>query len=203
MGLSDNKSPQVTKILLSIQANLDTAVFWMASIFPKIANSSSLYSKPLGTIPSASPTTCTAVTLMFQFVCVCMCVCVFNSLARFKYLSTFSLSSFFSPCSPPKWKNLMNGKLFWLVNKNYVWPSGLLVEIRGTFASQNTREFSNCYIPQSRFQVLGDCSKSFNYSGYHWHLYVPQLFQLSSKVQVFSSFCFSSFSHYSVVEHQD
>ena len=34
LGLSDNKSPQVFRILLSILANLNNAVFWMVSTRP-------------------------------------------------------------------------------------------------------------------------------------------------------------------------
>ena len=35
------------------------------------------------------------------------------------------------------------------------------------------------------FKAFVDCSKHSNYNWYHCHLYVPQLFQLSSKIQVF------------------
>ena len=40
-GLSDSKSPQVSRTLLSILANLNNAVVWMVSAHPLIPNSSS------------------------------------------------------------------------------------------------------------------------------------------------------------------
>ena len=44
---------------------------------------------------------------------------------------------------------------------------------------------SDLKFTQSLFQVLWDCSKGSNYDLYHLHLHIPQLLQLSSKVQVF------------------
>ena len=40
-GLSNSKSPQVSRTLLSILADLNNAVFWMVSILPRISNFSS------------------------------------------------------------------------------------------------------------------------------------------------------------------
>ena len=44
-SLSDNKSPQVSRTLLNILANLNNPVVWIVSIHPLISNSSSLLSK--------------------------------------------------------------------------------------------------------------------------------------------------------------
>ena len=40
------ESPRVSKTLFSVQADLNKAVIWMASILPLISNSSSLFSQP-------------------------------------------------------------------------------------------------------------------------------------------------------------
>ena len=52
--LSECKSPQVPWTLLSILASLNNAVNWMVSNLPLISKSPSLFSTPLGTVPSAS-----------------------------------------------------------------------------------------------------------------------------------------------------
>ena len=64
--LSDSKSPQVLRILLSILAVFKNAVVGMVSISPPITNSSSPLSKTLQSIPSASITLCITVTLIFH-----------------------------------------------------------------------------------------------------------------------------------------
>ena len=72
-SLSDSKTPQVSRTLLSIMADLNNAVTLMVSIHLPISNSTSLLSKPLGTIPTAPLTIGITVTLMFlllsQFSC--------------------------------------------------------------------------------------------------------------------------------------
>ena len=52
-SLSDSKSPQVTRILLSILAVLNNAVVWMVSTRPPTSKSSSPFTNPLVTVPSA------------------------------------------------------------------------------------------------------------------------------------------------------
>ena len=52
--------------LLSIQADLNSTVVWMILIVPLIYNSFRLFSKPLGTIPSAPTTMGITVILMFH-----------------------------------------------------------------------------------------------------------------------------------------
>ena len=51
--LSDTKSPQVSRTLLSILVDLNSLVVWMVLLIPVITNSSSLFSEPLQTNPSA------------------------------------------------------------------------------------------------------------------------------------------------------
>ena len=53
-SLSDGKSPQVSRTLLSIPADLNNAVFWMVSTLPVISESSSPFNDPLVTVPKAS-----------------------------------------------------------------------------------------------------------------------------------------------------
>ena len=83
-SLSDNKSPQVSRTLLSILAVLNNAVVWMVSTRPPTFKSSSPFSNPLVTLPNAPITIGIIVTCMFHSF--------FNSLARSKYLSFFSHS---------------------------------------------------------------------------------------------------------------
>ena len=52
-SLSDSKSPQVSRTLLSILAVLNNAVIWMVSTRPPTSKSSSPFSNPLVTVPNA------------------------------------------------------------------------------------------------------------------------------------------------------
>ena len=83
-SLSDSKSPQVSRIRLSILAFLNNAVVWIVSTRPLTSESSRPFKNPLVTVPNASITIGTIVTFMFHSF--------FNSLARSRYLSFFSLS---------------------------------------------------------------------------------------------------------------
>ena len=83
-SLSDSKSPQVSRTLLSILAVLNNAVVWMVSTRPPTSKSSSPFSNPLVTVPNAPITIGIIVTCMFHSF--------FSSLARSRYLSFFSHS---------------------------------------------------------------------------------------------------------------
>ena len=83
-SLSDCKSPQVSRTLLNILTVLNNAVVWMVSTRPPTSKSSSPFSNPLVTVPNAPITVSIIVTFMFHSF--------FNSLARSRYLSFFSLS---------------------------------------------------------------------------------------------------------------
>ena len=65
-SLSNSKSPQVSSILLSIQVDLNDAVFLMVSTHPVIYKSSSLSYNLLVTVPSVPITVGITVTFMFH-----------------------------------------------------------------------------------------------------------------------------------------
>ena len=77
-SLSDSKSPQVSRTCLRILSN---AVVWIVSTCPPISKPSRPFINPLVIVPNAP---ITIVTFMFHSF--------FNSLARSRYLSFFSLS---------------------------------------------------------------------------------------------------------------
>ena len=83
-SLNDRKSPQVSRTLLSIQANLNNAVVWMASIRPLICKSSCTFINPSVTVPRAPITNSVNISFMFRSF--------FNSLAWSRDLSFFSFS---------------------------------------------------------------------------------------------------------------
>ena len=115
-SLSDSKSPQVSKTLLSILAVLNNAVVWMVSTRPPTSKSSSPFSNHLVTVPSASITTGIIVTCMFHSF--------FNSLARSRYLSFFSHSFSFILWSAGTVKSTILQVLFfcWLLLSLVFWP---------------------------------------------------------------------------------
>ena len=86
-SLSDSKSPQVSKILVSILVILNDVVAWMISTRHHISKSSSPFINPLVIVPRAQITIGIIVTFIFHSV--------FNSLARSRYLSFFYFLSFF------------------------------------------------------------------------------------------------------------
>ena len=102
-SLRDNKSPQVSRTLLSIPADLNNAVVWMVSIRHLISKSSSPCTNPLMTIPRAPITISITVTFMF------------NSLAKSRYLFFFSLSFNFTLCSVGTTKSTFRLVLFFLL----------------------------------------------------------------------------------------
>ena len=77
LGLSDSKSPQVSRTLLSILAVLNNAVVWMVSTRPPTSKSFIPFSYPLLTVPNAPITIGMIVTCMFHSF--------FNSLAKSRY----------------------------------------------------------------------------------------------------------------------
>ena len=83
-SLSDSKSPQVSRTLLSILAVLNNVLVWMVSTRPPTSKSSSPFNNPLVTVPKAPITIGIIVIFMFHIF--------FNSLARSRYLFLFSHS---------------------------------------------------------------------------------------------------------------
>ena len=78
-SLSDSKSPQVSRTLLSILAVLNNAVVWMVSTRTPTSKSSSPFDNPLVTVPKAPITIGIIVTFIFHRF-------FFNSLERIRYL---------------------------------------------------------------------------------------------------------------------
>ena len=76
-SLSDSKSLQVSRTLLSILAVLNNVVVWMVSTRPPTSKSSSSFSNLLVTVPNAPITIGIIVTCIFHSF--------FNSLARLRY----------------------------------------------------------------------------------------------------------------------
>ena len=83
-SLSDSKSPQVSRSRLRILAVLSNAVVWIVSTRLPTSMSSRPFSNPLVIVPKSPITIGKIVTFMFHSF--------FNSLARSRYLSFFSLS---------------------------------------------------------------------------------------------------------------
>ena len=115
-SLSDSKSPQVSRTLLSILAVLNNAVIWMVSTRPPTSKSSSPFSNPLVTVPNALITIGIIVTCMFHIF--------FISLARSRYLSFFSDSFSFILWSAGTAKStILQVLLFcWLLLSLVSWP---------------------------------------------------------------------------------
>ena len=65
-SLSDSESPQVSRILLSILAVLNSIVVWIISTRPPTSKSYSPFDNPLVTVPKAPITTVLIVTFMFH-----------------------------------------------------------------------------------------------------------------------------------------
>ena len=82
--LSDSKSPQIYRTLLSILSVLNNVVVWMVSTRPPTSKSSSPFSNPLVIVQKVPITIGIIVTCMFHSF--------FNSLTRSRYLSFFSHS---------------------------------------------------------------------------------------------------------------
>ena len=119
-GLSNSKSPQVSRTLLSILAVLSNAVIWIVYTRPPTSKSSRPFNNPLVIVPKAPIPIGTIVIFMFHSF--------FNSLARSRYLSFFSLSFRFIRWSAWTAKStILQILLFFLL---IIIRSGLLAGIR-------------------------------------------------------------------------
>ena len=103
-SLSDSKSPEVSRTLLSILAVLNNVVVWNVSTRPPTSKSSRLFSNPLVTVPNAPITIGVIVTFVFHSF--------FSSLAKSRYLSFFSHSFSFILCSAGTAKSTILQVLF-------------------------------------------------------------------------------------------
>ena len=114
--LSDCKSPQVSRTLLSILAVFNNAVVWVVSTRPPTSKSSRPFNNPLVTVPKAPITVGKIVIFMFhsflQFSCK-----VEVLILLFTFFQFYSVVSWDS-----KVENFANYLLF--VDYNLVWSSG-------------------------------------------------------------------------------
>ena len=119
-SLSDSKSSQVSRTLLSILAVLNNVVVWMVSTRPPTSKSSSPFINPLVTVPKTPIASGIFATFIFHSF--------FNTLARSRYLYLFSLSFSFILWSAGRAKSIFcKFSIFVLL---IIIRSGLLAEIR-------------------------------------------------------------------------
>ena len=118
-SFSDSKSSQVSRTRLRILAVLSNAIVWIVCTCPPTSKSTRPFNNPLVIVPNAPITIGTIVTFMFHSF--------FNSLARSRYLSFFSLSFRFILWSAGTAKSTILQILFFLL---IVMRSGLLAGIR-------------------------------------------------------------------------
>ena len=115
-NLSDSKSPQVTRTLLSILVVLSNAVIWIVPTHSPTSKSPRPFNNPLVTVIKAPITIGTIVTFTFHSF--------FNSLARSRDLSFFSLSFSFIQWSARTAKStILQILLFFLLIIINVWSS--------------------------------------------------------------------------------
>ena len=125
--LSDSKSLQVSRILLSILAVFNNAVVWVVSTRPPTTKSSRPINNPLVTVLKAPITIGIIVTFKFHSF--------FNSLARSRYLSLFS--HFYSVVSrDSKVDNFADFLFFFFLL--IIIRSGILAEIRRSVCISNS-----------------------------------------------------------------
>ena len=122
-SLSDSKSPQVSRTLLSIQAVLNNVEVRKVSTHSPTSKSSSPFNNPLVTVPKAPIMIGIIVTFMFHNF--------FNSVTRSRYLSFFSHSFSFILWSDETAKSTILQVLFlflffffFFVDYHKVWSSG-------------------------------------------------------------------------------
>ena len=119
--LSDSKSPQVSRTLLSILAVFNNGVTWMVSTRPPTSKSSRPFNNPLVTVRKWPIKICMIVTFMFHNF--------FNSLARSRYFSLFSHSFSFILWSAGTAKSKIL-QIFFLFFLLIIIRSGLRAKIR-------------------------------------------------------------------------
>ena len=126
--LSDSKSPQVSRTLLSILVNLNNAIVWIVSTRPQISRSSNHIINCLVTVPRTPITIGIPVTYRFHSF--------FGSLASFRNSSLNSLSFSFTLSSARTAKSTIGSFSFfcWLAQCLVVWP-----RLGDPFVSQNPR----------------------------------------------------------------
>ena len=139
-SLSDSKSPQVSRTLLSILADLNSAVGWMVSTRVRISNSSNPFINPLVTVPSAPITI--SITFIFIFHSL------FSSLERSRYISLFSPSFSFTLRSASIAKSSIRqvfwGFFFFLLTLGL----GVWLKLGDLFVYQSSKEIRASYFQE-------------------------------------------------------
>ena len=140
-SLSDSKSPQVSRSLLRILANLNNVLIWMISYCPLIFKSSSSFTNPFGIVPCAPITIGITVTFMFHIYLVLL-------QDRDIYLSFCFLLILL--WGLPKWQSPLFSRFSF-----FKWQSLSLIDwlrLGDLFVSQNPIELNASYSPG---QILG------------------------------------------------
>ena len=110
--LSDSKSPQVSRTLLSILAVLNNVVVWIVSNRPPTSKSSSPFNNPLVTVPNAPITIGIIVTCMFHSFLKVEVLMLFSNSFSFILWSAGTAMSTILPVRFFCW--LLLGLVFWL-----------------------------------------------------------------------------------------
>ena len=136
----DSKSPQVSRILLSILADLNNAVVWMVSFHLQISSFYSPLGKHLGIVPRAPITTGITVTFMvhsfFLVLSQDLSICFF-----------FALFDFYSMACRDSKIHYSTGSLFFLL---IITRSGFLAGIRESVCTWKSKRIL-CLISQDGF----------------------------------------------------
>ena len=170
--LSDNKSPQVSRTLLSILADLNNATVWTVSTRLVISMSFSPCTNHLVTVPRAPIIIGIIVTFMFHSF--------FNYQARSKYLSFFSHSFNFTRWSARTANSSILQVLSFLL---IIIRSGRLVEIRWSVCVSKSQRslcfsFSGTDSGLCIYHLLGWSNFSFLHNS-QWITFPTQLFLVS------------------------
>ena len=149
-SLSNSKSPQVSRTLLSILADLNNDVVWIVSTRLLISQPSSPFNDPLVTVTSASITIGMTVN----------------------YYYDFTFGEFFKPAFDDcrlvefEWHQVFSGLQDSSQNSDQFQQC---CSLKGLDASSDPRLF------QSPLQAFGDRSKCTSYNWHHCNLHVSQL----------------------------
>ena len=136
--LSDSKSLEVSRTLLSILAVFNNTVVWMVSTRLPTFKSSRPFNNPLVTVPKAPITISIIVTFMFHSF--------FNSLARSRYLSLFSHSFSFILWSAGTAKSTILQIFFFFL---IIIRSGLRAEIKWSVCISKSHRSSCVSFPRT------------------------------------------------------
>ena len=172
-SLSDSKSLQVSRTRLRILAVLSNAVVWIVSSRSPTSKSSRPFNTPLVIVPNAPITIGTIVTHMFYSF--------FNSLARSRYLSFFSLSFRFILWSAGTAKSTILQILFFLL---IIFFHGYLSDNKSPWVSRTRlsilADFSNVVVwIVSILLLISNSSSFFSCLWEAFQVLQPQLVSLS------------------------